>query len=61
MEIEKLGQLIEAGDASAIAELMSEHGLELQDGKIVAIEEKREWVAGQIGFWDQRQQARKIL
>ena len=53
--------LLKDGDATKIAEYMKANDLTLRDGKIVPIAEKEAWVKGQIGFWDQRQQARKIL
>lgn len=54
-------KLIKKGDAAEIAQYMKEHDLIVEDGKIVAKPEKREWVKSQVTFWDQRQQARKIL
>jgi hypothetical protein len=53
--------LLKEGDAAKIAAYMKENGLTLKDGLIIPVEDKAAWVKGQIGFWDQRQQARKIL
>ena len=57
----EITKLLETGDAAAIAAYMKENDLTIVDGKIVPVEAKAAWVKGQIGFWDQRQQARKIL
>lgn len=59
--MDDLTKLLQEGDASAIAAFMKEHGLVLVDGVIRPVAEKIAWVKAQIGFWDQRQQARKIL
>ncbi len=59
--MEKLNSLIEKGDPAEIAAFMLENGLTIEDGKVVPIKEKIDWVKGQVTFWDQRQQARKIL
>ncbi len=63
--MEELTDLIKEGDAEKIAAFMKEHGLRLeQDGDgwvILPAKDKEEWVKSQITFWDQRQQARKIL
>lgn len=58
----ELRQLIERGDPEEIAEFLAANGLTIDDeNRIVAIPEKKDCVKSQIGFWDQRQQARKIL
>jgi DNA polymerase elongation subunit (family B) len=53
--------ILKGGDPKVIAQYMKDNDLTIEDGKIVPIMEKAAWVKGQVGFWDQRQQARKIL
>ncbi len=57
----ELRELLEKGDADAIADFLIQNGLELSGNKIVPSKQKEAWVKSQITFWDQRQQARKIL
>lgn len=55
-------KLIEENNAAAIAQFCRDNNLVIRDGKIVPRDEDA--IAAckeQVGFWDQRQQARKIL
>lgn len=58
-DVSKIQDLIKAGNVSELASLMREHDLQIVDGKIVA--KSKEVAEFQEGFWNQRQQARKIL
>lgn len=60
-EIHDLPKILESGDARTIAEFMAEHRLEIKDGLIVPSLDIVDKVKSQTIFWDQRQQARKIL
>ena len=58
-EIGKLKKYIEEKNTEAVKWLMTEHNLKLVDGKLVPgdIKKAKYWK----DFWNQRQQARKIL
>lgn len=59
--MDEILQVIKTGDVKKIVEFMDRHGLTLKDGKIIPTPEKKQYVIEQISFWNQRQQARKIL
>ena len=59
--MEKINELIKNGNPQEIALYMKENGLVIKNGKIVPVDDKVNYVKEQITFWDQRQQARKIL
>lgn len=57
-----INQLIKAGDVDGITAFCKTHGLIIRDGMIVPQDEVSTVKAkALVGFWDQRQQARKIL
>ena len=58
----KITELLEARDVEGLKALMAEHDLVLRDGKIVPRDDAvKAHFKHQKEFWDQRQQARKIL
>lgn len=57
-DIRVLPNLIKEGNADVILALINEHDLQIVDGKLKADKAK---AAFNEGFWNQRQQARKIL
>lgn len=58
-DIKDLSKYIEKKDTTAIKALMKEHNLKVVDGKLKAVD--KEQADFNEGFWNQRQQARKIL
>lgn len=58
-DIKQIKQYIADKNKEAINWLMTEYNLEITDGKLVAKDKEKAnyWK----GFWNQRQQARKIL
>lgn len=57
-----LSKLIESGDVSAIKQYMQEHDLVIKDGRIVPRDDNvKKRLKDLSEFWNQRQQARKIL
>jgi hypothetical protein len=60
--MQTIHELIRAGDVTAIKSFMDEHRLRLDGNRIVPIDaESTKKIKGWAGFWNQRQQARKIL
>lgn len=57
--MKELNSLIASKNIDAIKEYMKEHNLKLDNGKIVPVD-KAEFKAKNV-FWDQRQQARKLM
>lgn len=55
----KLEEYIENENVDAINYLMQLHDLTIKDGKIIA--NIKEQASEKVTFWNQRQQARKIL
>jgi DNA polymerase elongation subunit (family B) len=59
MDIKKI---LKDGDVKALAAFAKANNLVLRNGKLVPRDdEAKVWAKGQVSFWDQRQQARKIL
>ena len=54
----EIAALVKEGNPERITSYMKAHNLRLEGGKIKAPEDKVDWVKSQVGFWDQRQQAR---
>ena len=57
--MKELNSLIASKNVGAIKEFMKEHNLKLEDGKIIPVD-KEEFKVKNV-FWDQRQQARKLM
>lgn len=60
-DVKKLKELVHAKDVPAIRAFMAAHDLVVEGGKIVPRPETRKEYEQQSEFWNQRQQARKIL
>lgn len=56
--MDNIKKLVEQRDPSRIAAYMKEHGLKLQDGKIVCDDPTKTKAA--IAYWDKRQLVKKI-
>lgn len=57
-----LKKLFAERDTTKLAEFAKANDLVIQDGKLVPRnEEAKQKLKEKVGFWDQRQQARKIL
>ncbi len=57
-----INHLIETGDVAGIAKFCRDHKLKVVDGKLVPVDsDANVKLKALVSFWDQRQQARKIL
>lgn len=58
IDIKKLNNLINGGDAKKLAHYLDNHNLKVENDKIVSNDKK--YVGNQINYWDKRQLVKKI-